>query len=77
VRGPIIAGGAAAVGVVGGIVLGGRVLRPGAKVLGVRVVRRNGSMAKEIGCAGKQLGRMADEVGRAREQAQRIGKVLA
>ncbi|MGB2711163.1 MAG: hypothetical protein WBC33_06565 [Conexibacter sp.] len=79
-RGPMIAGGAAAAGIVGGLVLGGRVLRPGTKLLGVRIARRDGSLrpvAKEIGRAGKQLGRMANEVNKAREQAQRIGKVLA
>lgn len=75
----MIAGGAAAAGVIGGLVLGSRVLRPGTKVLGVRVARRGGGMrpvAKELRRAGEQIGRMVDEVGKARDQAQRIGKVL-
>jgi hypothetical protein len=79
-RGPIIAGGAAAAGLIGGLVLGGRVLKPGVKVLGVPIVRRNGGLrpvVKEMRRAGKQLGRAVDEVSRARQQAQRIGKVLA
>jgi hypothetical protein len=74
--------------VIGGIVLGGRVLRPGTKVLGVRVTRRGGAgvvgpivkelsrAGSQIGHAGAQLGRVADEVGKAREQAQKVGKVL-
>lgn len=75
----MIAGGAAAAGVIGGLVLGGRVLRPGTKVLGVQVTRRGSGMrpvAKGLRRAGKQFGRMADEVGKAREQAQRVRKVL-
>lgn len=76
----MIAGGAAAAGLIGGLVLGGRVLRPGSKVLGVPVARRDGPMhlvALEIGRAGRQLGRVADEVGRARERTRQIGKLLS
>jgi hypothetical protein len=75
--------------VIGGIVLGGRVLRPGTKVLGVRVTRGGGAglvrpFVKELGRAGAQLGhagdqlaRVAEEVGKARKQAHEVGKALS
>jgi hypothetical protein len=79
-KGPLLAGGAAAAGVLGGVVLGGRYLRPGTKVLGVQITRRKGvgmrPMAKELRRAGSQVGRMADEVLKAREQVQKVGKAL-
>jgi len=78
-RGPLIAGGAAAAGAIGGIVLSKRALRP-RKVLGIPVAR-NGiglrPLAHEVRKAGKQLERMVDEVGKARAQAQKVGKALS
>lgn len=80
VRGPLVAGGAAAAGAIGGIVLGARVLRPRTKrVLGVPIPRDGiglKPLTKELRKAGKQLGRMADEVGKARAQAEKVGKAL-
>lgn len=79
-RGPLLAGGAAAAGAIGGIVLGARVLRPRKKVLGIPVPRSGVSLkplANEVRKAGKQIERMADEVGKAREQAQKVGKALS
>ena len=81
VRGPLLAGGAAAAGAIGGLVLGSRVLRPRTrKILGIPIPR-NGiglkPLAKEIRRAGKQIERMADEVGKARVQAQKVGKALS
>jgi len=79
-RGPLIAGGAAVVGAVGGIVLGARVLRPRRKVLGIPIARDGiglKPLAKEVRKAGRQLERMVDEVGKAREQAQKVGKALS
>src|SRR6185436_6991761 len=76
-RGPMIAGGAAAAGALGGIVLGTRVLRPRRKVLGIPIARRGFSLkpfAHEVRRAGKQLERVVDEVGKARAQAQKLGK---
>jgi hypothetical protein len=79
-RGPLIAGGAAAAGALGGIVLGKRALRPRRKVLGIPVARDGiglRPLAHEVRKAGKQIERIADEVGKARSQAQKIGKALS
>ncbi len=78
-RGPMIAGGAAAAGAIGGLVLGARVLRPRKKVLGIPVSRHGiglQPLAREVRKAGKQVERIADEVGKARAQAQKVGKAL-
>jgi len=78
-RGPLIAGGAAAAGAIGGIVLGARVLRPRRKLLGIPIARDGiglKPLAKEVRKAGKQIERMVDEVGKARAQAQKVGKAL-
>ena len=80
VRGPFLAGGAAAAGAIGGIVLGSRMLRRRKKVLGIPVPRDGiglKPLAKEVRKAGKQIERMADEVGKARVQAQKVGKALS
>ena len=79
-RGPLIAGGAAVAGALGGIVLGARMLRPRKKVLGIPIARDGVGLkplAKEVRKAGRQLERMVDEVGKAREQAQKVGKALS
>jgi hypothetical protein len=79
-RGPLLAGGAAAAGAIGGIVLGARVLRPRRKLLGIPIPRNGLSLkplAKEVRKAGRQIERMADEVGKARVQAQKVGKALS
>lgn len=79
-RGPLIAGGAAVAGALGGIVLGARVLRPRRKVLGIPIARDGVGLkplAKRVRKAGRQLERMVDEVGKAREQAQKVGKALS
>jgi hypothetical protein len=81
VRVPLLAGGAAAAGAIGGIVLGSRVLRPRRrKVLGIPIGRAGiglKPLAKEVRKAGKQIERMAEEVGKARAQAQKVGKALS
>jgi hypothetical protein len=80
VRGPLLAGGAAAAGAIGGIVLSARVLRPRKKVLGIPVPRDGiglKPLAKEVRKAGKQIERMAEEVGKARAQAEKVGKALS
>lgn len=80
-KGPLLAGGAAAAGAIGGIVLGARVLRPRTrKVLGVPIPRDGiglKPLAKEVRKAGKQIERMADEVGKARAQAEKVGRALS
>jgi hypothetical protein len=79
-RGPLIAGGAAAAGALGGIVLGRRALRPRRKVLGIPVSRDGiglRPLAHEVRKAGKQIGRMVDEVDKARAQAQKVSKALS
>lgn len=76
----MIAGGAAAAGAIGGLVLGARVLRPRKRVLGIPISRRGlglRPLAREVRKAGKQVERMADEVGKARAQAQKVGKALS
>jgi len=81
VSGPLLAGGAAAAGAIGGIVLGSRVLRPRTKrVLGIPMPRDGiglKPLAKEVRKAGKQIERMVDEVGKARAQAEKVGKALS
>jgi hypothetical protein len=70
---PILAGGAAAAGVLGGIVLGKRVLRPRRTVLGIPVPRNGLSLkpvAKQVRRASKQIGRLTDELAQARKQAK-------
>jgi hypothetical protein len=79
-RGPLIAGGAAAAGALGGMVLSKRALRPRRKVLGIPVSRSGiglKPLAHEVRKAGKQLERVAEEVGKARAQAQKVGKALS
>jgi hypothetical protein len=77
---PIIAGGAAAAGILGGIVLGKRVLGPRRTVLGIPVPRKGLSLkpvAKEVGKAGEQIGRLTDELAQARKQAKKVGDALS
>jgi hypothetical protein len=79
-KGPMLTGGAPAAGVVGGLVIGSRILRPRKRVLGVPISRRGLSLrplAHEVRAAGRQLARMADEVGWARRQVQRVGHALS
>jgi hypothetical protein len=76
----MIAGGAAAAGAIGGLVLGTRVLRPRKTLLGIPITRKGlglGPLADEVRKAGRQIERMADEVGKARAQAQKVGKALS
>jgi 1-aminocyclopropane-1-carboxylate deaminase/D-cysteine desulfhydrase-like pyridoxal-dependent ACC family enzyme len=77
---PIIAGGAAAAGLIGGMVLGKRVLGPRRTVLGIPVSRKGLSLqpvAKEVQKAGQQLGRLTDELAQARKQAKKVGDALS
>ena len=71
---PIIAGGAAAAGLIGGMVLGRRVLGPRRTVLGIPVSRKGLSLqpvAKEVQKAGQQLGRLTDELARLASRPRR------
>ena len=86
--GPAVAVGAAAVGVVGGLVLNRRTRRT--KVLGLTLPRSIGkgklpdldvkSAAKTLGKASKQLGQtsksVSKDIERVGDQAERIGKIL-
>lgn len=77
---PIVASGAAAAGVVGGLVLGKRVLAPRRTVLGIPVPRKGLSlkpMAKEVQKAGAHIGRLTDELAEARKQAKKVGDALS
>jgi 1-aminocyclopropane-1-carboxylate deaminase/D-cysteine desulfhydrase-like pyridoxal-dependent ACC family enzyme len=77
---PIIAGGAAAAGLIGGMVLGRRVLGPRRTVLGIPVSRKGLSLqpvVKEVQKAGLQLGRLTDELAQARKQAKKVGNALS
>ncbi len=79
-KSPLVAGGAAAAGLLGGLVLGSRVLTPRKKVLGVPISRRGFDfkpVAKEVHKAGKQLGRLTDEMAQARKQAKKVGDALS
>ncbi len=76
---PALAGGAAAAGLVSGIVLGKRALGPRRTVLGIPVRKGLGlqPMAKEVHKAGKQIGRLTDELAQARKQAKKVGDALS
>jgi hypothetical protein len=77
---PLVAGGAAAAGLVGGLVLGKRVLGPRRTVFGFPIARRGLSLkpvAREVGKAGKQIGRLTDELTQARKQAKKVGNALS
>jgi len=77
---PIIAGGAAAAGLIGGMVLGKRVLGPRRTVFGIPVSRKGLSLqpvAKEVQKAGQQIGRLTDELAQARKQAKKVGSALS
>jgi len=77
---PIIAGGAAAAGLIGGMVLGKRVLGSRRTVLGIPVSRKGLSLqpvVKEVQKAGQQLGRLSDELAQARKQAKKVGNALS
>jgi hypothetical protein len=70
----------AAAGVAGGLILGRAALKRPRKVLGITLPGQTAGLsgvAKEIGGAGKQLGKLASEVRAAREKAEEIGKVLS
>jgi hypothetical protein len=79
-KAPIVAGGAAAAGLLGGLVIGSRVLTPRKKVLGMPIARKGFDLkpvAKEVHKAGKQLGRLTDEMAQARKQAKKVGDALS
>jgi len=59
----------------GGVVLG-RGLKRQRKVLGIPVPKTNG-LSKQIGEAGKQLGKLANEVRATREKAEEVGKAIS
>jgi hypothetical protein len=77
---PLVAGGAAAAGLVGGLVLGARVLTSRKKFLGMPVARKGLDLkpvAREVQRAGKQIGRLTDEMAQARKQAKKVGDALS
>jgi hypothetical protein len=77
---PLVAGGAATAGLLGGVVLGARALTPRKKVLGIPIARKGLDLrpvAKEVRKAGRQLGRLTDEVAQARKQAKKVGDALS
>jgi hypothetical protein len=70
---------AAAAGVVGGVVLDRKKLTRKRRVLGIPVPGTGGGVdgfTRQVGEAGKQLGRLANEVKTAREKAEQVGKAL-
>lgn len=70
---------AAAAGVVGGVVLDRTKLTRKRKVLGVKMPgtgRGIDGFARQVGEAGRQLGKLATEVREAREKAEQVGKAL-
>ena len=54
----------------------GRGLKRQRKVLGIPVPKTNG-LSKQIGEAGKQLGKLANEVRATREKAEEVGKAIS
>lgn len=70
----MIAGGAAAAGAIGGIVLSARMRRSRKKLLGIPIARRGlglRPLAHEVRKARQQIERMADQAGRARAEERR------
>jgi hypothetical protein len=71
---------AAAAGVLGGVVLDRTKLHRKRKVLGVRVPgtgRGIEGFTKQVGEAGRQLGKLANEVRETRQKAEQVGKALS
>jgi hypothetical protein len=68
--------GTAAAGILGGVVLGRHGLKRRRKVLGIPIPHTNG-LSKQIGEAGKQLGKLASEVRATREKAEEVGKAIS
>ncbi|MBV9309275.1 MAG: hypothetical protein JOZ73_00495, partial [Solirubrobacterales bacterium] len=67
-------------GAAGGVLLGRTALQRNRKILGVRVpgVKVDlADMSKQIGEAGRQLGRIAREVQSAREKAEKVGRAIS
>ncbi|HET8976867.1 MAG TPA: hypothetical protein VFN87_01845 [Solirubrobacteraceae bacterium] len=70
----------AAAGVAGGVVLGRTALQRNRKIFGIPVpgVKVDlGDMSKQIGEAGRQLGKLASEVKAAREKAEKISRAIS
>jgi hypothetical protein len=68
----------AAAGVLGGVILGRRVLRRQRKVLGIPLPRDGfNGLSKQISEAGKQFGKLANEVRMTREKAEEVGKAIS
>jgi hypothetical protein len=65
----------AAVGVIGGVLLG-RGLKRQRKVLGIPVPGADG-LSKQVREAGKQFGKLAKEVRMTREKAEEVGKAIS
>ena len=75
-----LAGAGTLAGLVGGVVLGGRLARKPKRVLGVKVPGTGtgvDGLAKQIGKAGRQFGELAGEVRAARQKAEQVGKVIS
>jgi len=69
----------AAAGVVGGVVIARRHLKP-RKVLGIKIPGTGGGvdgLAKEVRKAGKQFAKLAGEVQTTRKKAEDIGKAIS
>jgi hypothetical protein len=64
---------------IGGAVLGRRVLTRQRKVLGIPLPRRRDvdGLTKQVGEAGKQFGKLAREVRITREKAGEVGKAIS
>jgi len=74
---PLLAGGAAMAGVVGGVVLG--TTRPGGKVLGVKLPapKRVNIRSKDLAKAAKEIGRFGENVGDLTAELKRAREGLA
>ncbi len=69
----------ATLGVAGGVLLGRTALQRDKKVLGMRIpdVKIDmGGVSKQIGEAGRQLGRLAREMQIAREKAEKVSRAI-
>ena len=75
VKGPAIAGGAALLGVAGGIALGSQ-RNSGRKVLGMRMSNGVGQASKNLADASKNVGRFGDNLGQFAAEMQRTREVL-
>ena len=76
----VIPAATAALGVAGGVILGRNASQRKPELFGMRLPNVNidfADVGKQIGQAGRQLGRLASEIQAAREKAEKVSKAIS